>query len=190
MITGMSVRDNTVLGGKRYFLICVIFLLATGCSQSASVKNVQKQPVTSTMPEVSTSTIKSLSLPIKYNNKKYGFIFSLPADWQGFSIYTTSWSGGDKNGKQTETGPIINIRNPKWTQAKPYEDIPVMVFTIDQWKSVIAEKLIVSAAPFGPSKLGSNNLYVFALPARYNYDFSTGYEDVEKIIGSNPLKGY
>jgi hypothetical protein len=30
---------------------------------------------------------------------------------------------------------------------------------------------------------------VFALPARYNYAFPTRYEEVEKILSSNPLHG-
>lgn len=39
----------------------------------------------------------------------------------------------------------------------------------------------------GPSKLGSNSVYVFALPPRYNYAFQTGFEEVEEILKGNPL---
>jgi hypothetical protein len=35
--------------------------------------------------------------------------------------------------------------------------------------------------------LGVNEKYVFALPARYNYAFPAGYEEVENIIASQPL---
>jgi len=45
----------------------------------------------------------------------------------------------------------------------------------------------VSAAPIGPSKLGSNFKYVFALPARYNFAFPIGFEEVEEILNNNPL---
>jgi hypothetical protein len=38
------------------------------------------------------------------------------------------------------------------------------------------------------TELGRNNLYVFALPPRWNYDFSEGHEEAENIIKSNPLK--
>jgi len=47
---------------------------------------------------------------------------------------------------------------------------------------------ITNAAPVGPKELGSNSKYVFALPARYNYEFLEGYEEVEAILESNPLK--
>jgi hypothetical protein len=36
--------------------------------------------------------------------------------------------------------------------------------------------------------LGRNNRYVFALPARYNFAFPEGYEEVEKILESKPLE--
>jgi hypothetical protein len=68
----------------------------------------------------------------------------------------------------TDHGPIIKLCNPQWTQAAPYEDLPVMVFTPAQWVKVQAEGLGVGAAPVPPSELGHNSTYVFALPARYN----------------------
>ena len=40
----------------------------------------------------------------------------------------------------------------------------------------------------GPSELGRNNRYVFALPARYNYTFPPGYKEVEKILANHPLQ--
>ena len=52
------------------------------------------------------------------------------------------------------------------------------------------EKISVSAAPIPPSELGRNNKYVFALPARYNYSFPIGYEEVDKILKENPLKAF
>jgi hypothetical protein len=58
-----------------------------------------------------------------------------------------------------------------------------MIFTLQQWK----EDLVVSAAPIGPSELGRNSRYVFALPARYNYAYPDGYKEVEEIIEKKPL---
>jgi hypothetical protein len=63
-----------------------------------------------------------------------------------------------------------------------------MVFTRAQWRSVQQEKFLVSAAPFGPEEIGRNSRYVFALPPRYNYAFPPGYEEVEQIIESGPLR--
>jgi len=62
-----------------------------------------------------------------------------------------------------------------------------MIFTLQQWNLVSQEKIAVSAAPFGPSELGRNTRYVFALPPRYNYAYPQGYEEVQKIIAAHPL---
>lgn len=126
-----------------------------------------------------------------YENTGYGFTFSLPQSWKGYTIVEGKWEGysleGSQEGKITETGPVISIRHPLWTEKKPRQDIPIMVFTLDQWNLVNQEKLSVSAAPIGPSELGRNGRYVFALPARYNYAFPEGFEEVEEILKNNPL---
>lgn len=62
-----------------------------------------------------------------------------------------------------------------------------MVFTISQWNALLKDKFIVSAAPIGPGELGRNHTYVFALPARFDYAFPTGYEEVEQILRNRPL---
>lgn len=80
------------------------------------------------------------------------------------------------------------IRHPLWTSDKPYQDIPIMIFTHGQWDLIQDEKLSLGAAPIGPKELGRNDNYIFALPARYNYAFLLGYEEVENILESNPLK--
>jgi hypothetical protein len=96
----------------------------------------------------------------------------------------------DSQPSQSIKGPEIFIRNPLWTQDNPYQDIPIMVFTYDQWNLIEQEKLAVSAAPIGPSELGRNAKYIFALPARYNFAFPAGFEEVEKIIESKPLSAF
>jgi hypothetical protein len=60
-----------------------------------------------------------------------------------------------------------------------------MVFTLEQWDLVQAEKLGVGAAPIPPTELGRNSTYVFALPARYNFAFLTGFEEVEQILADH-----
>ena len=62
-----------------------------------------------------------------------------------------------------------------------------MIFTIDQWDIIVKEEMAVGAAPIGPSKIGSNSKYVFALPARYNFAYETGFEEVEEILDNNPI---
>jgi hypothetical protein len=178
---------------KKYLILIPVLLLAASCSKQTVITNpnppVETQPASSTPVQTPTST--PLLLPVKYDNTKYGFTFSLPADWQGFSTYTSTWTGTNiSTGSQMATGTIVEIRNPKWTSQNPYEDIPVMVFTLAQWQDVQSQTMAVSAAPFGPSELGSNKTYVFALPPRYDYDFKTDYQEVEQIMQNNPLQGY
>jgi hypothetical protein len=130
---------------------------------------------------------------LEYRNTQYGFRFSLPANWKGFSIVTDQWQGyisGQQGDELAQQGPLISIRHPRWTSANPRQDIPVMVFTLAQWDSLQRDEFHIGAAPIGPSELGRNAQYVFALPARYNFAFPTGWEEVQKIIDGKPLRAY
>lgn len=127
-----------------------------------------------------------------YVNTEYGFRFALPESWKGYTIVTEKWEGRAAGASQdeapVETGPMVLIRHPGWTAEKPRQDIPVLVFTHAQWESLQQDKFHLGAAPVGPSELARNDEYVFALPARYNYAFPEGYEEVEEILQNNPLK--
>ncbi len=123
-----------------------------------------------------------------YSNTTYGFSVQLPEDWVGYSIVADTWVGNPIGSAATYTsGPEILIRNPKWTSEAPYQDIPVMVFTLGQWNDLLAEKFHIGAAPIGPSELGRNSKYVLALPARYNFAYPLGYEEVDQIIQAKSL---
>lgn len=130
---------------------------------------------------------------LEYKNTQYSFTFSLPLSWQGYSIVTDTWKGytsGAQGDAPTETGPLIYIRHPQWTEQASRQDIPIMVFTLQQWNSLQQEKFHIGAAPIGPSELGRNAKYVFALPARYNYAFPLGYQEVDAILKNNPLNTF
>jgi hypothetical protein len=128
---------------------------------------------------------------IVYVNEQYGFNFFLPRSWDKYSIITDKWEGRSfdslQGEKVMESGLLISIRHPLWTKNNPRQDIPIMIFTFSQWDLVEHEKLFVSAAPVIPSEICRNSKYVFALPARYNYAYNTGYEEVENILKSNPI---
>ncbi len=149
--------------------------------------NPQKRPAQSGSAEA-----KGGGPPIEYRNPQYGFCFSLPESWRGYSIVVSHWQGYPINAsasEKTQQGPIISIRDPRWTSAAPRQDIPIMIFTTGQWRAVQHEELNVTAAPFGPGELGRNQKYVFALPPRYNYGFLPGYEEVVQILNNRPLRG-
>jgi hypothetical protein len=133
------------------------------------------QSAPSTSPKHQTGTIK-------YTNRKYGFSLVLPESWKGFRVFWSDWQGdvlvGNAEAARVLRGPTLKIRHPNWTQQNPHEDLPIMIFTVDQWN----ESPVVSPAPFGPTELGRNRSYVFAVGPRWDYDFAEGYEEAEKIL--------
>jgi hypothetical protein len=132
-----------------------------------------------------TAQANATAPSIEYRNAQYGFCFSLPSSWKGYSIVTEHWDGSPPDSQSFTKGPLLLIRHPNWTEQNPHEDIPIMIFTHEQWRLVEQEKLIVSPASFGPGELGRNARYVFALPPRYLYDFAIGWQEVAKLTGSS-----
>jgi len=106
--------------------------------------------------------------------------------WKGYSVIQQTWEGhAIDNYQKTYSGPLILIRNPKWSQNAPWQDIPVMVFTPDVWEMVKGPNatVAVSAAPIGPSRLGENKNYVFALPPRWiGFTDNLGQGEAQEII--------
>jgi hypothetical protein len=102
------------------------------------------------------------------------------------------WEGGDNDGPQgyevLERGPNLTIVNPHSTSAIQYQDIDIMIFSHPQWDSSQQGKSSVSAAPIGPGEFGRNRTYVFALPQRMVNDSLYGWDEVMKIMQSNPLR--
>jgi hypothetical protein len=162
---------------------------------NADIKKNQKGTATNSQQNTNANTpTSSSSSPadsnsIVYRNTQYGFSFSLPGSWKGYSIVTDKWEGNDvKSGEIVETGPMISIRHPQWTSQNPRQDIPIIIFTLTQWNSLQQGEFHIGAAPILPSELGRNSSYVFALPARYNYAFPLGYKEVEQILENKPFQ--
>jgi hypothetical protein len=124
---------------------------------------------------------------VVYRNKEYGFCFDLPASWVGYKVVEQKWEGGGPNGGSVQSGPKLLFRSPRWTEDAPREDIPILVFTLAQWKLVNQGNLLVSAAPVGPSEIARNKRYVFALPPRWNYDELSGVDEANQILAGHPL---
>ena len=136
---------------------------------------------------VGNNLINQNTNAITYKNTDYGFNFFLPIDWQGYSIIKDTWKGSALTNTTAQSGPKIFIRNPKWTVAVHYVDLPILVFTISQWNAYLAENFSVSAAPIKAAELARNNKYVFALPPRWDFDYSLGFKEAQDIIAGNPL---
>ena len=131
-------------------------------------------------------------ITLEYLSSEYGFSFKLPDTWEGFSTINTTWEGitnhETKGSVVVEEGPMITIQHPNSTPEKPRQGIPIMVFTLQQWESTHEGEWHIGAAPVGPIELARSDHYVFALPARYNYAFLEGWEEVEEIIRNNPIE--
>ncbi len=169
-------------------LVCVIVPLA-GCQE----KSTESPPPVETVVPADNTTSSSETTAILYENTDYGFRFPLPDSWKGYTVVTDKWEGlstGDPQGEKiVETGPKVSIRHPEWTAENPRQDIPILVFTLEQWNAMHQENgFHIGAAPIEPSELGRNAKYVFALPARYNFAFPTGYEEVEALLKGHPLQ--
>ena len=161
----------------RYLMFLSLALLSlqglfTGCTPSVAT------PLPTTQPTIS----------IEYQNTEYGFSFSLPVSWKGYSIITDIWRGYNNGNSDitVEQGPIISIRHPLWTSENPYQDIPIMVFTIAQWNSLQQGDYSVSAGGIY-TELGRNAKYVLGLYSRYNVAVLPGMEEVKTILEGNPL---
>jgi len=126
---------------------------------------------------------RTVAKDVVYINTGYGLKISLPASWAGYKI-----GKGIREIRDVSTGAVvassstITIRHPLWTKEIPRQDIPVDIYTLSEWEKIKSGSYSVSAAPIPPSELARNTQYVFALPARYNFVYPVGFEEVDQII--------
>jgi hypothetical protein len=154
---------------KRLHISIVMALLASGCANAP------------THPS---------ALPLRYHNKEYGLVFSLPPSWQGYSVLSHQWEGISYSPAKDATvvtaqGLMIVLRHPQWTANDPYQDIPLMVFTRSQWNSGKRGGFGVGDGGFD-EEMWHNQKYVFAMSSRYNAaDDVKGWKEVADIVEQN-----
>ena len=141
----------------------------------------------------STTAEHPAELPLRYQNAQYGLTFFLPVDWKGYSVLAQEWNANlHSTDYQTvigkEHGPIILLRHPRWKADKPYQDIPVLVFTRTQWKAVIPQRLFVGAGGV-MDEISHNADYVFGINSRHNWGELKGWEETGKIVQQNATVG-
>ena len=152
------------------------------------VKSISSTAVPYTL-EIIIPPPKQADPDVIYRNANFGFSLPLPDSWEGYTVLMENWEGTwlDGSGGDDPQGPMISIVHPDATTQQPRQNIPIMVFTIEQWNQLQLEEFSVSAAPFPPAELGRNSIYVFGLPPRYNYAYLEGWEEVEQILSGSPL---
>ena len=166
---------------KKILIIGVVVLIALTVGLYFFFSTRSDNAVVTNEPNVTSIT---------YKNTDYGFNFTLPESWQGYTVINETWNGNPLTNTPAQTGPKLIIRNPKWTASAPYEDLPILVFTTAQWNSYTKEDFAVSAAPIPATELAHNSTYVFALPPRWNFDDNLGYKEAENIFAGNPISTF
>lgn len=170
-------------------VLVIIAILATAGYLFYSKKSNPPVDVPNTPIDthVNASTSDPVNDAVMYKNTEFGFSFSLPKNWLGYTIVTDKWNRTVLGANKVQSGAKLLIRNPNWTASAPYEDLPILIFTIAQWNAYRAEDFSIGAAPIPASELARNNMYVLALPARWNFDYALGYKEAEDIFRSNPI---
>lgn len=175
---------NTASSASEADLAQVQLYVTNSASSSAVPKKNQVSPASSRPDQTDGQ--------IRYQNRQYGFQFLLPQNWSGYRIIEDQW-GGTENGKDV-FGPKITIRSPKWTTQNEYQDIPIDIFTHEQWVKVVkgsqggpGEDLYIGAA-VGPGKIFENDKYVFALPGRWDFTCGIGLDEVYDILAHSPMQ--
>lgn len=166
------------------FIGVIVGLLVLGVGAYASIWYWQKQIISQEVVPVFTPRVSTQV----YRNELFGFSIALPESWKGYTINQIKEDLYDVTGKtKTNNGVVdsfqlVEIHHPLETANNPREDMPIMIFTPSQWDHVQKEEWSAGAAPIPPSILGQNSKYILALPARYNYDFKTGWEEVDQLV--------
>jgi len=127
---------------------------------------------------------------LHYRDPGYGFTFSLPASWQGYSVLAEQWEGQTYSAAVdslvvAEHGPMIVLRHPQWQAGDPYQDIPILIFAREQWAAYRQGGFEIGAGGF-QFEIGHNLKFVFTMSTRYNADDSVqGWKEADEIVERN-----
>jgi hypothetical protein len=139
----------------------------------------------------STAYNQLSGLPIRYHNSQYDLTLYLPTDWKGYSVLTDEWEGETYLPEKDKDvvlarGPIIELRNPQWKTNDLYQDIPIFIFTRQQWDDIHLGKYDAVGAGGIIYELWHNGKYVFGIHSRYNSDDSVkGWKEAQDIVNQN-----
>lgn len=128
--------------------------------------------------------------PVLYRNAQYNLTFSLTTDWSGYSVLTQRWEGqaylpAVDQSAVIESGPVIVLRHPRWSAGKRYQDIPVLVFTRNQWEAHDQGRFSIGAGGI-EEEIAHNREYVFAISSRFNANDSVeGWKEASDVVARN-----
>jgi hypothetical protein len=171
---------KAIVGMLTFYMACAVLSPVFASAQQTTSNPAGEQAKQS-------ATAESSKDALLYRNDKYGFTFSLPDEWKGYTIVTEQWEASDAQKGMVEHGPIIKIRPPDWTREKPRQDIPIMIFTLAQWESVEHGDFFIGGMPIAPGELGRNRKYAFAVSRRVEESEAAGAKEVNEILQRHPL---
>ncbi len=140
---------------------------------------------------IGCKTVQPSADQVRYHNTRYDFIFSLPASWRGYSVSVQQLDDetySPAKDRQILVGhtPMITLRHPSWQASAPFQDIPILVFTRQQWDALNRGELWPSFFAGGVmNELWHNQDFVFAMSSRYNWGELTGAKEVADIVQQN-----
>ncbi len=194
-ITNKPLNKNSNMKKSTVTITIVAGLAIAGYFASAYYFNLY--PFQTTETPIPTFTPRPSATPqvnsTTYRNDQFGFYIALPDSWKGYTvnqikedIYDVSGLPGQgktkTNNGVVDSFQLIELHHPLDTAQNPREVMPIMIFTPTQWAHIQNEEWSVGAAPIPPSLLGQNSKWIMALPARYNYDYKTGWEEVDQLV--------
>jgi hypothetical protein len=133
-----------------------------------------------------------LNSTLMYRNSDYGLAFSLPATWTGYTVLLKRWESQEYQPTSDRDavvarGPIVVLRDPRWKSSNPRQDIPILIFTREQWDAHRQEGIFAGGIVY---ELSRNQHYVFGVYSRFNADDSVeGWEEADQIVGQNTAAG-
>jgi hypothetical protein len=129
---------------------------------------------------------------VLYHNSEYGLDFSLPESWRGYSVLVQRWeSSAHKPALDQDVTvghrPVIVLRNPAWRADDPRQDIPILVFTREQWAADMQDGIYAGGVTY---EISHNGRFVFGIHSRFNWDESVkGTEEAGEIVDRNEAAG-
>ncbi|MFZ0278648.1 MAG: hypothetical protein WA254_13745 [Candidatus Sulfotelmatobacter sp.] len=164
-----------------------VALLATWVVVSPGFASILEGASSGVGQQVKQEAAGSSTDAVEYTNTKFGFRFSLPGEWKGYTVVTEQWEASDAQKGSVERGPIVYIRPPQWTKENSRQDIPIMIFTLTQWESVEHGDFFIGGAAIVPGELGRNRKYAFAVSRRVEDSEAPGAKEVNEILQHQPL---
>lgn len=189
VITLVAVRRGGAQRASSAAPAAVLSVSASSVSPSGSAvsqASIAAAGSASSSPEITTAS-QSLkvsssvaSVSAVYKSAQYGLQIKFSPYWSGYTLISGSWQS-----KTGQKGPLLTFRNMKWTSSAPTTDIPLEIFTAQQWDQMQDLKFHVGGSESYPLEFKRNAKYVFAIDSRWAMSAQNDYSNVRAMLSSS-----